>query len=137
MNRRESKRKKPHKNDPQKKHRLGTVSRNILLEGLNWFNSANLILSSDVDKVIFTGGFCRKRCLKINLFYVFAAHSVLRITIWHHEACQAMINGDPEKQIFISHPHTNNGIFFLLSIDVLFKINFQKSSLNAMRCNIT
>ena len=27
-------------NDPQKKHRLGTVSKNILLEGLNRFNSA-------------------------------------------------------------------------------------------------
>ena len=27
-------------NDPQKKHRLGTVSKNILLEGLNRFNDA-------------------------------------------------------------------------------------------------
>ena len=27
-------------NDPQKKHRLGTVSKNILLEGLNWYNVA-------------------------------------------------------------------------------------------------
>ena len=27
-------------NGPQKKHHLGTVSKNILLEGLNWFNSA-------------------------------------------------------------------------------------------------
>ena len=27
-------------NDPQKKHRLGTVSKNILLEGFNRFNSA-------------------------------------------------------------------------------------------------
>ena len=27
-------------NDPQKKHRLGTVSKNILLEGLNQFNGA-------------------------------------------------------------------------------------------------
>ena len=26
-------------NDPQKKHRLGTVSKNILLEGLNRFQS--------------------------------------------------------------------------------------------------
>ena len=25
------------------------VSKNILLEGLNWFNSANLTLSSDVN----------------------------------------------------------------------------------------
>ena len=27
-------------NDPQKKHRLGTVSKNILLEGLNQYNGA-------------------------------------------------------------------------------------------------
>ena len=35
-------------NDPQKKYRLGTVSKNILLEGLNQFSGANLALSSDV-----------------------------------------------------------------------------------------
>ena len=35
-------------NDPQKKYHLGTVSKNILLEGLNQFHSANL--SSDVDQ---------------------------------------------------------------------------------------
>ena len=37
-------------NDPQKKYHLGTVIKNILLEGLNWFHSANLTLSSDVDQ---------------------------------------------------------------------------------------
>ena len=37
-------------NDPQKKYRLGTVSKNILLEGLNRFNGANLTLNSDVDQ---------------------------------------------------------------------------------------
>ena len=37
-------------NDPQKKYRLGRVSKNIVLEGLNWFNSANLTLSLDVDQ---------------------------------------------------------------------------------------
>ena len=36
-------------NDPQKKYRLGMVSKNILLEGLNRFHSSNLTLSSDVD----------------------------------------------------------------------------------------
>ena len=37
-------------NDPPPvKYRLGTVSKNILLEGLNLFHSANFILSSDVD----------------------------------------------------------------------------------------
>ena len=35
---------------PQKKYRLGTVSKNILLEGLNRFHGANLILSTDVDQ---------------------------------------------------------------------------------------
>ena len=39
-----------HKNDPQKKYRLGTISKNILLEGLNPFHGANLTLSSDVDQ---------------------------------------------------------------------------------------
>ena len=37
-------------NDPQKKYRLGTVSKNILLEGFNRFHSVNLTLSSDVDQ---------------------------------------------------------------------------------------
>ena len=37
-------------NDPQKKYHLGTVSKNVLLEGLNLFHSANLTLSSDVDQ---------------------------------------------------------------------------------------
>ena len=38
--------------DPQKKYRLGTVSKNILLEGLNRFHGANLTLNSDVDQGI-------------------------------------------------------------------------------------
>ena len=29
-------------NDPQKKYKLGTVSKNILLQGLNWFYGTNL-----------------------------------------------------------------------------------------------
>ena len=37
-------------NDPLKKYRLGTVSKNILLEGLNRFHAANLTLSSDVHQ---------------------------------------------------------------------------------------
>ena len=40
-------------NDPQKKYRLGTVSKIILLEGLNQFHGANLALNSDVDQDIF------------------------------------------------------------------------------------
>ena len=41
---------KKNTNDPQKKYRLQTVSKNILLEGLNWFHGASLTLSSDVDQ---------------------------------------------------------------------------------------
>ena len=38
-------------NDPQK-YRLGMVSKNILLERLNWFHGANLTFNSDVDQDI-------------------------------------------------------------------------------------
>ena len=41
--------------------------------------------------------------------------SVLRITDWHQEACRVMTNCDREGWIFLSHPNTNNGFFFLLS----------------------
>ena len=37
-------------NDPEKMYRLGTVSKDILLDGLNRFNGANLTLSSYVDQ---------------------------------------------------------------------------------------
>ena len=37
-------------NDPQKKYRIGTVSENILLKGLNRFQGAKLTLNSDVDQ---------------------------------------------------------------------------------------
>ena len=37
-------------NDPQKKYRLGTVSKSILLEGLNQFNSTSLTHNSDVNQ---------------------------------------------------------------------------------------
>ena len=40
-------------NDPQKKHRLGTASKNILLEGFKPISRhANLTFSSDVDQDI-------------------------------------------------------------------------------------
>ena len=38
------------KNDPQKKHRLGTVSKNIFTGGFRQFHGANLTLNSDVDQ---------------------------------------------------------------------------------------
>ena len=48
-------------------------------------------------------------------------NSVPRIAVWHHEACRVMTNGDPEGQIFLSYPHTNNGFFFLLTTVFLFE----------------
>ena len=45
--------------------------------------------------------------------------SVPRITDWHHEAGRVMTSSDPEGQIYLSHTHTKNGIFFLLPIDFL------------------
>ena len=55
MNRRKNMRNTRHKNtnDPQKKYRLGTVSKNILLEGLNQFHGANFVFNSDVDQDTF------------------------------------------------------------------------------------
>ena len=41
--------------------------------------------------------------------------SIPRITTWYYEACRVMSNGDPEGQIFLSYPHTNNRLFFLLT----------------------
>ena len=57
MKRRESMRNTRQKdtNDPQRKYRLRTVSKNILLERLNRFQGANLTLSSDVGQVSFSG----------------------------------------------------------------------------------
>ena len=39
--------------------------------------------------------------------------SLPRIAVWHHQARQMMTNGDHEGRIFLSHPITNNGFFFL------------------------
>ena len=49
----------------------------------------------------------------------------------YHEACQVMINGDRERQIFLSDPQTNNELFFLLTIDkriFIFQIKAPRSS---------
>ena len=40
---------------------------------------------------------------------------VPRIAVGHHETCPVMTNDDPEGQIFLSYPHTNNGFLFLLT----------------------
>ena len=41
--------------------------------------------------------------------------SVPSITVWHHEACRVMTNGDHEGWMFLSHPHANNGFFFFFT----------------------
>ena len=48
---------------------------------------------------------------------------VPRITVWHRKACQVMTNSDLEGQIFLSHPHMNNGFFFLPTIKYRKKID--------------
>ena len=59
--------------------------------------------------------------------------SVGRITDLHHEAC--------EGQIFLSHPKTNNGFFFMLTIKYLIlywkkhEKDFQKI-LITLRCDM-
>ena len=40
--------------------------------------------------------------------------SAPRITDWHHDTYRGMTNGDREGRIFLSHPHTNYGFYFLL-----------------------
>ena len=65
--------------------------------------------------------------------------SVSRITIWHHEACRVMTNGDPKGWIFLSCPQRNNRFFScspLFFYLFYFKMSFQKS-LNMLRCNFT
>ena len=63
--------------------------------------------------------------------------SIPRIIIWHYTACRVIANGDPEEWIFLSHPHTNNGFFFLLTIENHFFI-FQNISKfpNTLRCTV-
>ena len=62
--------------------------------------------------------------------------SVPRITDWYDEACHLMTTGDREGPIFLSHPHKNNGFFFLLT-SILEKLgkDIQKI-LNMLRCEL-
>ena len=46
--------------------------------------------------------------------------------MWHHETCRVMTNGDPEAQIFLSYPHTNNEIFLLLTTVFIYFISLKK-----------
>ena len=45
--------------------------------------------------------------------------SVPRITDWHHEACRVLTISDREGRIFLSHPYTHDGYFFLLTTKYL------------------
>ena len=76
---------------------------------------------------LLTGGL--EVSLSIRIYYECEGRiekSVPRIAVWHHEACQVMTNGDPEGQIFLSYPHTNNGFFFLLTTAFLFENKLQE-----------
>ena len=44
---------------------------------------------------------------------------VLRIIVWHHEACRMMTNGDLEGQIFLSHSHHSIPLLFLAHNSIL------------------
>ena len=47
-------------------------------------------------------------------------------------------NDDPEGQIFLSYPHTNNGYFFLLTTVFIYLFqNKLPETLNMLRCNFT
>ena len=62
---------------------------------------------------------CQAKTYCKNLSGVWGWHrkSIQKITIWHHKACQVMTIGDPEGQIFQSHPQTNDRLFFLLTFE--------------------
>ena len=51
--------------------------------------------------------------------------SVPMITDWYKEAYQMITNGDHEGRIFLSHTHTNNGFFFLLT--TIYRILYWKN----------
>ena len=66
---------------------------------------------------------------------------ILRIVDWHHEACRVMTKGDHEGRIFLTHPHTNNVLFYLVTAKYLIlywksmKKDFQKI-LKSLKCDM-
>ena len=57
--------------------------------------------------------------------------SAPRIIDWHHKACRVITKGDCEGPIFLSHSHTNNGLFPCSTLSTAFCIvkivkDFQK-----------
>ena len=59
--------------------------------------------------------------------------SIPTITIWHHEACRVMTNGDHEGWIFLS-PNMIKRFFFLLTIYV--GLRLPGKFLNMLRCDM-
>ena len=61
--------------------------------------------------------------------------SVWRITLWHHEFCRVMTNGESEGQIFLSTSDTYHGFIFILTswFPILFK---NKTSVSSNTTNI-
>ena len=56
--------------------------------------------------------------------------SVPRFTDWHHEACRGTE--------FLSNPHTNNGLLFLLTTKclILFKKDMRRTNINLSKYKI-
>ena len=70
-------------NDPQKKHRLGTVSKNILLEGLSRFNGApKITLSSDALSV------CLVRVFTVEIHEI---STYKRVYLKHYMFCSSLL----------------------------------------------
>ena len=63
--------------------------------------------------------------------------SVPRITDWHHDACQVTTISDQEERFFLSHPHTNNRYFFLLTIQYCYSEKGFHKFLNTLRRDIS
>ena len=66
--------------------------------------------------------------------------NIPRIIDWHHKACWVMTIGDRQGQIFLFHPHTNNGFFFLLTTYTAFILEKRGKDflkiLNTLRCDM-
>ena len=58
-----------------------------------------------------------------------------RMTAWHHKACRVIANSDREWRISLSHPHTSNGFFFLLTTKYLIYIRKHEKGLQKILNN--
>ena len=74
------------------------------------------------------------RLYNISCVWGWERKSVPRTTVWDHEACRVMTIGNLEGWIFLSPSHTNNGVFFLLTIKL--RILCLKNA-HIIRCELT